>query len=180
MRGYCVFLHSHCLCPSWAVPSPTPVLYVDSPLITFKWPSGPHTQHASSMETVCYRTKDTLFLREQHPSSKDLFMCQLDGRDTPFLAFIYTLRSCTLSKWRSFSCLLTDLHSLLNIVHAHLDVVDLMNYLVALLRNNRDMPHRFKLVLGSRSVNCSQEREYFYLCLYDYLIVGEKEICCLN
>lgn len=83
VREHCVFLHSHCLCPSsWAVPSPTPLLYVDSPLITFKWPSGPHTQQAASMETVCLHTKGTLFLWEQHPSSRDLFMCQVDGSDT--------------------------------------------------------------------------------------------------
>lgn len=149
MWEYCVFLHSHCLCPSWAVPSPTPLLYVDSPLITFKWPSGPHTQHASSMETVCYRTKDTLFLREQHPSSKDLFMCQLDGRDTPFQAFIYTLRSGTLSK-----CFLFFSSSLLRFIFLTEYCACRLGYCspnewscCILLRNNRDMLHRFKLKL---------------------------------
>lgn len=86
-RALC-FLHSHCLCPSsWAFPGPTPLLYVDSPLITFKQPSGPLMQQAASVETVCYRTKDTLFLCKQHPSSTDLFMCQVDGGDTPCLGF---------------------------------------------------------------------------------------------
>lgn len=90
-RALC-FLHSHCLCPSSrAFPSPTPLLYVDSPLITFKQPSGPLMQPAASVETVCYRTKDTLFLCKQHPSSTDLFMCQVDSGDTPFLVF--SLRS---------------------------------------------------------------------------------------
>lgn len=52
------------------------------------------------METVCYRTKDTLLiLPEQDPSSEDLLMCQLDGSDTPSQAFILTSGSCTLWKW---------------------------------------------------------------------------------
>lgn len=38
-----VFLHSHCLCLSLATAGPTLLPRVGSPLITFKWPSGPHT-----------------------------------------------------------------------------------------------------------------------------------------
>lgn len=39
-----VFLHSHCLCLQLAVTRPTPLPRVGSPLITFKWPSGPHAR----------------------------------------------------------------------------------------------------------------------------------------
>ena len=48
-----------------------------------------HAQPAASMETVCHRTKDTLLLREQHPSSRDLFMCQVDGSDTFSLSLFF-------------------------------------------------------------------------------------------
>lgn len=45
-------------------------------------------QQAASVEAVCARTKDTLFLCKQDPSSTDLFMCQVDGGDTFFSLFI--------------------------------------------------------------------------------------------
>lgn len=120
-----------------------------------QWPT--HTQQAASMETVCYRTKDTLFLWEQHPSSRDLFMCQVDGSDGPFLGRlfieIYTSRSHTLKVVSADLTRPTDWQSVLNIVHAQSATVASQNrstnpptYCI-LFRNNRNMLHRFKLNL---------------------------------
>lgn len=71
-----------------------PLCYVDSPLITFKWPSGPHTHtHTHTARWLCGDRRLSykrhfcfLFLGEQHSSLRDLFMCWVGGL-APFLGF---------------------------------------------------------------------------------------------
>lgn len=100
-RALCLFAQSLPLSvASRARPNPsTPCRQPTHHIQMAYWPTHTrtHTEEQSSMETVCYRTKDTLLiLPEQHPSSEDLLMCQLDGSDTPSQAFILTSGSHTL------------------------------------------------------------------------------------
>lgn len=79
------FVHPPGPCPAQPL-----LLYVDSPLITFEWPTV--VGHTCSVGCLCgdcllpYK-RHFCFLSEQRPScSTDLFMRQADGCDTPLLA----------------------------------------------------------------------------------------------